>query len=307
MLPLLLVPFLLCATGISGSFLLNLRLSLIGGRLLFFQSLLRSLVRFRSRNISRRRAGIGSLRKAASSLLLGEFSHAIFELFAEVVVHFLQIIHRDRAFATHFAIRLFAGSDLHCDVLIVIWRLAGSGNYVSVRQRALVAVHHQGEVGRHHKGGEFRIQRGRRFVLAGRGSPRGTLSLFCLGLLRRKQCFHFVGKSFLHVGAELWRFRRGGHRKQARHQRTVPGIGMQQPTLIRFGFGRVCSLQTGRQHVTRQPEGRRRIHRVRLVIRAIVAIPGRSSPTPTVGHRRRPRVIGPPVVSRMVIVGGIVA
>src|SRR5258708_16489057 len=107
MLPFCILP-LLSTTGIACSLLLNVRLGLIGSGLLFLQSLICSLIRFRRRNIACRGGGIGSLRQAAGPLLFREFAHAVLELFAEVVVHFLQIVDRDRALTAHFAIPLLA-------------------------------------------------------------------------------------------------------------------------------------------------------------------------------------------------------
>src|ERR1700722_8907034 len=104
MLPLLFLPFLLCATGISGSFLLNLRLSLIGGRLLIFQSLLRAFIRFGRRYIPRRSRRVRSLRQATRALLLSQVTHAVFQSLAKAVVHLLQIVHRKRTFLADSAI-----------------------------------------------------------------------------------------------------------------------------------------------------------------------------------------------------------
>ena len=65
-------------------------------------------------------------------------------------------------------------------------------------------------------------------------------------------------------------------------------------------------MQTGRHQVISQPESRRRIHGIRLIVSAIIAIPRRSSPTPAVGDRSGPRVICPSVVCRPVIIRRIV-
>src|SRR6267154_1460647 len=98
------VRLLTTTPGPGPSLFLDLCLGLIRGRLRFFESLLRRLVRLRRRNISGRGCGIRSFRESSRSLFLGKFSHAVLQLFAEVVVHLLQIIHRDQPFAAYFAI-----------------------------------------------------------------------------------------------------------------------------------------------------------------------------------------------------------
>src|SRR5208283_2922501 len=55
------------------------------------------------------------------------------------------------------------------------------------------------------------------------------------------------------------------------------------------------------------PEISRRIDRKWREIWAVVAIPGRCAPSPTVDHRCGPRIVGPSVVSRMPIVSRSVA
>ena len=47
----------------------------------------------------------------------------LIELFAEVIVHFLQIIHGNRDLGTRMAIALLAAADEDLDVLIVVRRI----------------------------------------------------------------------------------------------------------------------------------------------------------------------------------------
>src|SRR5438445_11393458 len=86
------VRLLLTPAGVRRGLLLDLGLGLVGSRLLFRESLLRSFVRRRRRNVPRHRAGVGGFRQAAGALFLSQLSHPAGELREEMIVHFLQII-----------------------------------------------------------------------------------------------------------------------------------------------------------------------------------------------------------------------
>src|SRR6202021_2555883 len=88
---------------------------------------------------------------------------------------------------------------------------------------------------------------------------------------------------------------RGGHsivRSRIRRSR-VGG----RPSLV----GR---LQICRNQVIRQPERSRWVGGIRCEIPPVVSIPGCPAPAPSVIDRRRPRIIGPSVITRPVEVGG---
>src|ERR1017187_149112 len=74
------------------SLLLDFRFGLVGSGLLVLQSLLDILVRRGRGNISVHCGGVRSLGQPARPLLLGQFSHSVFELLTELVVHLLQIV-----------------------------------------------------------------------------------------------------------------------------------------------------------------------------------------------------------------------
>src|SRR5947209_6897205 len=137
------VTFLLLPAA-GPSLLLYLSLGLIGVCLLLFQRLLGALIRFRRRNVSRGGLGIGSLRQTAGALLLRQFTHAVLQPFAEVVVHLLQIVQRQRTFLSYRAIRFVAGDHFHLDVFVVIRSICGSLHYVAIGETTLFTLgHHQ--------------------------------------------------------------------------------------------------------------------------------------------------------------------
>src|SRR5450631_375970 len=80
------------ATTARTSLLLNFRFGLVGSGLLVLQSLFGILVRRGRGNISVHCGGVRSLGQPARPLLLGQFSHSVFELLTELVVHLLQIV-----------------------------------------------------------------------------------------------------------------------------------------------------------------------------------------------------------------------
>src|SRR4029077_5013266 len=73
------------------------------------------------------------------------------------------------------------------------------------------------------------------------------------------------------------------------------------------GLRFVSRLQTRGNHEISEPEGRGGIHRIRLVVGAVVPVPRRSAPSPTVGHWSGPRIISPSIICGVVVVRGIVA
>src|SRR5271166_2368045 len=87
---------LLRAAARRGRFLLDVRFGLVGRFILILQGFARGLVRWRRWHVRRGRAGIRSLRQPSGSLLRGQFLHPGIQLLLEVVVHLLQVVHRNR-------------------------------------------------------------------------------------------------------------------------------------------------------------------------------------------------------------------
>src|SRR5215469_16268210 len=78
-----------------------------------------------------------------------------------------------------------------------------------------------------------------------------------------------------------------------------------KPAHFRLRF--VRRLQTRGYYEVRQPERCRWIDRVRRIIRTVVAIPRSRAPSPPPIHWRRPRIVGPSIENRVIVVAGIVA
>src|SRR5258708_8936355 len=81
-------------TGTGRRLLLDVCLRFVGISLLLLQTLLRSLVRRRSGDISIDRTGVRSLLQAARTLLLSQLSHAIFQLLTGQRAHLLPVLPR---------------------------------------------------------------------------------------------------------------------------------------------------------------------------------------------------------------------
>src|SRR5579864_2067366 len=92
------------------SLLLDLRLCLVCSLLLILQGLGRRIVRGRRRHIRCSSAGVRRRRNSAGALLLGQLAQPTIELFLEVVVHFLQVIHFHGYSLTRRAVTFLAGS-----------------------------------------------------------------------------------------------------------------------------------------------------------------------------------------------------
>src|SRR5262249_11793115 len=74
-----------------------------------------------------------------------------------------------------------------------------------------------------------------------------------------------------------------------------------------LGIGLIGCAQAGGDQIIRKPERRRRIHGIRTVVCAVVAVPRITRPSPRVINRCRQRIVSPSVVDRVVVVGRIVA
>ena len=76
---------------------------------------------------------------------------------------------------------------------------------------------------------------------------------------------------------------------------------------VGFRLRRIRRLQIRRDQIVGEPESCRRIYGIRREISAVVSVPGRAAPSPSVVNRRCPRVIRPAVVARAEIIRVIVA
>src|SRR5580692_491141 len=158
--------------ALAEGLLRNLGFGLIRGCLLIVESFGGARIRRRRRNVRGLGACIRSLRKATSSLLGGHVLHAIVELLLEMIVHLLQVVDGNCHLLARRAILLFAAGNTGRHFLVVIGRIGNSGDDVSARQRAFLAVARHREIG-----------------IDDEGSPRGIESgrYFSTGLLRRRR------------------------------------------------------------------------------------------------------------------------
>src|ERR1035441_4103008 len=286
--------------GRSRGFLLDLRVGLVGRLLLVLQSFFRSGIRRRTRYIRRLRARIWRFRNATRTLLLRQFAHAGIELFREVVLHLLQVVHFNGYSLSGRAFRLLARRDAGVHHIVGIAGVGEPHDYVTRGQPTFLPVRHYGEIAGHHKGAPCRIQRRRNFVAGIRRCwSGGRATLRRLRLLRGQLRLHFIGDGLLDFGSQCHLARGRGRSRTTSTTASVAGIGVR--TCVRLG--RVGRLQVRRNHVIRQPERRRSIDGIRREPPAVEAKPRSSSPTPrpyTPDNRRRPRVIGPPVEAGIV-------
>src|ERR1019366_3576395 len=286
--------------GRSRGFLLDLRVGLVGRLLLVLQSFFRSGIRRRRRYIRRLRARIWRFRNATRTLLLRQFAHAGIELFREVVLHLLQVVHFNGYSLSGRAFRLLARRDAGVHHIVGIGSVGEPHDYVTRGQPTFLPVRHYGEIAGHHKGAPCRIQRRRNFVAGIRRFwSGGPATLRRLRLLRGQLRLHFIGDGLLDFGSQCHLARGRGRSRTTSTTASVAGIGVR--TCVRLG--RVGRLQVRRNHVIRQPERRRSIDGIRREPPAVEAKPRSSSPTPrpyTPDNRRRPRVIGPPVEAGIV-------
>jgi len=103
---------------------------------------------------------------AVLALVLGERLETLIELFAEVIVHFLQVIHGNRDLRTGMAITLLAAANQDLDVLIVVRTVVNTRDDIAGRERTIGAV--WGLLGKdrgNDKRAVIRIERGRHFLL----------------------------------------------------------------------------------------------------------------------------------------------
>src|SRR5208282_870706 len=294
----------------SRGFLLDLRVGLVGRLLLVLQSFFRSGIRRRRRYIRRLRARIWRFRNATRTLLLRQFAQAGIELFREVVLHLLQVVHFNGYSLSGPAFRLLARRDAGVHHIVGIGSVGEPRDYVTRAQRTFLPVRHYGEIAGHDKGAPCRIQRRRNFVAGIRRCcclsrwSGGRASLRRLCLLRGQLRLYFLGDGLLDFGSHCHLARRRCRSRTT--SASVAGIGV-RTCLPLGGIGR---LQIRRNQVIRQPERRRSIDGIRREPPAVEAKPRSSSPTPrpyTPDNWRRPRVIGPPVKAGIVEGSRIVA
>src|SRR5215469_13436047 len=103
-------------------------------------------------------SGIGSLWQPASSILFCQFLHAACDLLAEMVVHLLQIVERDRNLVPDRAIILLAGQHFYIEVVVFIRRIGNALDHIAFRERALIAVCHDRKFVMHDEHAPLRIE-----------------------------------------------------------------------------------------------------------------------------------------------------
>src|ERR1700722_2799184 len=291
------------------SFLLDLRFGLIGRLLLVLQSFFRRRIGLRGRYVRFHDAGIWRLWHTVCALLLRHFLHTVVELFVEVVLHFLQVIHFNGHGEPGCAVRVLACGDACVHHVVRIRSVGEPREYVTPRQPAFLPVCGYREIAVDDKRSPGRIQRRRNFVLTigwsidwsiGRSWRRlcgRSAILSCLCLLPGQPRFPFVAN-------RLFDFRTQRYRRGRRRRSSFTFIACRRdgcvhvcvpPSLIR-------RLQLCGDHIIRQPVRWRSIIGIRREPSAIETPPRRSSPAPrsyAPVKRRAPGMITPGIKSRV--------
>ena len=167
--------------------LLHFGFGRVGILLLIVQLCFHVEVRLRFSLRIRAAAWLGACRDTILALVLGKSLETLIELLAEVVVHFLQIVHGHRHLRTRVAITLLAAADENLDVLFVVRGVINSRDDIAGRERTIGAVWGLlGKNRRNDKRAVIRIERGRHFLLL-RRIPSRRRTLLATGELPRQR------------------------------------------------------------------------------------------------------------------------
>ncbi len=301
---------LVVAAGGSGGSLLNFGFGLCGFLVGSLQISVDSEVGLSLTSGIRFRTGRRTSGNAILSLIVSQFLKTFRHLRAEVVVHVLKIGDRDRKLRTRGAVVLLAAGHEHGNFLVGVRSIANARQDVTRTQRAFGSVGGGfGENSGNQESAQSGIESRGNFVgalllTARRWSAADGSDRFRIGgssLFRSDLSSDFVRNHLLHLRRKGGRGGGGGSLIVGSRSGISGGSGV--GISVGNGAGFIGSLEIGGDHVVGNPESGRGVIGSRSEIGAVITIPRSSTPTPTIGDGRGPRIVGPAIISGTIVVG----